>query len=185
MDIKTVDHINAIIAEKLIAVVVKGSTPAEDQQVATVNGLFIKNEIFNTASKELDTAMNSSATLNALLAGNSDLKEYLIYSALVELGLNYNDKKAEKATALDSLKPTIKKEGKDKLAEKLNDKLATINVSDILNDGSAEKAEYQKKIDLINSLKFNAANGIQTKTAAQLADALAVHDVELLSLIHI
>lgn len=172
LDIKTVDHINAIIAEKLIAVVVKGSTPAEDQQVATVNGLFIKNEIFNTASKELDTAMNSSATLNALLAGNSDLKEYLIYSALVELGLNYNDKKAEKATALDSLKPTIKTEGKAKLAEKLNDKLGTIDVSSILNDGSAEKAEYQKKIDLINSLKFNAANGIQTKTAAQLADAL-------------
>ena len=172
LDIKTVDHINAIIAEKLIAVVVKGSTPAEDQQVATVNGLFIKNEIFNTASKELDTAMNSSATLNALLAGNSDLKEYLIYSALVELGLNYNDKKAEKATALDSLKPTIKTEGKAKLAEKLNDKLGTIDVSSILNDGSAEKAEYQKKIDLINSLKFDAANGIQTKTAAQLADAL-------------
>lgn len=34
------------------------------------------------------------------------------------------------------------------------------------------KAEYQKKIDLLNSLKFDAANGIQTKTANELAAAL-------------
>ena len=73
---------------------------------------------------------------------------------------------------LKDLVPTIKDEGKAKLAEKLDDKLGTINVSSILNDGSAENADAQKKIELLNSLKFNATNGIQTKTAAQLADAL-------------
>lgn len=132
----------------------------------------LKQEIVDTATKELDTALNSSATLQDLLAKNPGLKNYLIYSALVQMGLTFDTEKAANASALDNLKPTIKDEGKAKLAEKLNNKLAAIDVSSILNDGSAEKAEYQKKIDLLNSLKFDAANGIQTKTATQLADAL-------------
>lgn len=133
----------------------------------------LKQEIVDTATKELDTALNSSATLQDLLAKNPGLKNYLIYSALVEMGLPvFDTEKAANASALDSLKPTIKNEGKAKLEAKLNDKLATINVSDILNNGSAEQTKYQEKIDLINSLKFDAANGIQTKTAAQLAAAL-------------
>lgn len=133
----------------------------------------LKQEIVDTATKELDTALNSSATLKDLLAKNPGLKNYLIYSALVEMGLPvFDTEKAANASALDSLKPTIKNEGKAKLEAKLNDKLATINVSDILNNGSAEQTKYQEKIDLLNSLKFNADNGIQTKTAAQLADAL-------------
>lgn len=133
----------------------------------------LKQEIVDTATKELDTALNSSATLQDLLAKNPGLKNYLIYSALVEMGLPvFDTEKAANASALDSLKPTIKNEGKAKLEAKLNDKLATINVSDILNNGSAEQTKYQEKINLLNSLKFNADNGIQTKTAAQLADAL-------------
>lgn len=133
----------------------------------------LKQEIVDTATKELDTALNSSATLKDLLAKNPGLKNYLIYSALVEMGLPvFDTEKAANASALDSLKPTIKNEGKAKLEAKLNDKLAAINVSDILNNGSAEQTKYQEKINLLNSLKFNADNGIQTKTAAQLADAL-------------
>lgn len=133
----------------------------------------LKQEIVDTATKELDTALNSSATLKDLLAKNPGLKNYLIYSALVQMGLPvFDTEKAANASALDSLKPTIKNEGKAKLEAKLNDKLATINVSDILNNGSAEQTKYQEKINLLNSLKFNADNGIQTKTAAQLADAL-------------
>ena len=135
----------------------------------------LKQEIVDTATKELDTALNSSATLQDLLAKNPDLKDYLIYSALVELGLTFNAEKtaaAKDGKVLADLVSTIKTEGKDKLAEKLDAKLGAIDVSSILNDGSAEKAEYQKKIDLLNSLKFDAANGIQTKTAAQLAAAL-------------
>lgn len=176
LDIQSVADINFLLAQPEIKAHVtkggfsgtlklsgKGGKPFSDT---------LKQEIVDTATKELDTALNSSATLKDLLAKNPGLKNYLIYSALVQMGLTFDTEKAANASALDNLKPTIKDEGKAKLAEKLNNKLAAIDVSSILNDGSAEKAEYQKKIDLLNSLKFDAANGIQTKTATQLADAL-------------
>ncbi len=176
LDIQSVDDINFLLAQPEIkAHVTKGGFGA----TITLSGKggkpfsdALKQEIVDTATKELDTALTSSATLKDLLAKNPGLKNYLIYSALVQMDLTFDTEKAANASALDNLKPTIKDEGKAKLAEKLNNKLAAIDVSSILNDGSAEKAEYQKKIDLLNSLKFDAANGIQTKTATQLAAAL-------------
>lgn len=176
LDIQKIADINFLLAQPEIkAHVTKGGFGA----TITLSGKggkpfsdALKQEIVDTATKELDTALTSSATLKDLLAKNPGLKNYLIYSALVQMDLTFDTEKAANASALDNLKPTIKDEGKAKLAEKLNNKLATIDVSSILNDGSAEKAEYQKKIDLLNSLKFDAANGIQTKTAAQLAAAL-------------
>lgn len=176
LDIQSVADINFLLAQPEIkAHVTKGGFGA----TITLSGKggkpfsdALKQEIVDTATKELDTALNSSATLKDLLAKNPGLKNYLIYSALVQMDLTFDTEKAANASALDNLKPTIKDEGKAKLAEKLNNKLASIDVSSILNDGSAEKEEYQKKIDLLNSLKFDAANGIQTKTATQLADAL-------------
>lgn len=168
-NIENVGHINAILAEPVITV----ETPIAD---ATVKGPAVRKAIYDQAKDELDSALTSSATLQDLLAKNPDLKDYLIYSALVQVGLDFGDEKTAAAgkdnAVLKNLIPTIKTEGKAKLEAKLNDKLATIDVSSILNDGSAEKAEYQKKIDLLNSLKFNAANGIQTKTASELAAAL-------------
>lgn len=167
-NIENVGHINAILAEPVITV----ETPIA---TATVKGPALRTAIYDQAKGELDTALNSSTTLKDMLAKNPDLKDYLIYSALVELGLTFNDEKtaaAKDGAVLANLVSTIKTEGKDKLAEKLDAKLATIDVSSILNDGSAEKAEAQKKIDLLNSLKFDAANGIQTKTANELAAAL-------------
>lgn len=176
LDIQSVADINFLLAQPEIkAHVTKGGFGA----TITLSGKggkpfsdALKQEIVDTATKELDTALNSSATLKDLLAKNPGLKNYLIYSALVQMGLTFDTEKAANASALDNLKPTIKDEGKAKLAEKLNNKLGAIDVSSILNDGSAEKAEAQKKIDLLNSLKFNATNGIQTKTATQLAAAL-------------
>lgn len=171
LDIKSVNDINFMIQQETITITFTDYF----LKYITLNGSKLKTEIVKLATTELDTALSSSTTLKDLLAKNSDLKEYLIYSALVQVGLDFD---AEKATAakggavLADLVSTIKTEGKAKLAEKLNNKLATIDVSSILNDGSAEKAEYQKKIDLLNSLKFDAANGIQTKTANELAAAL-------------
>lgn len=168
LDLKTVGDINAILAVKLITV--KTGPLKAEVDVPTLKG-----EIVKMATDELDTALSSSATLKDLLAGNPDLKDYLIYSALVKLGLTFNDEKtaaAKDGAVLANLVSTIKTEGKAKLTEKLDTKLGTIDVSSILNDSSAEKADAQKKIDLLNSLKFDAANGIQTKTAAQLAAAL-------------
>lgn len=176
LDIQSVADINFLLAQPEIkAHVTKGGFGATITLSGKGGKTFsdaLKQEIVDTATKELDTELNSSATLKDLLAKNPGLKNYLIYSALVQMGLTFDTEKAANASALDNLKPTIKDEGKAKLAEKLNNKLAAIDVSSILNDGSAEKAEYQKKIDLLNSLKFDAANGIQTKTATQLADAL-------------
>lgn len=176
LDIQSVADINFLLAQPEIkAHVTKGGFGA----TITLSGKggkpfsdALKQEIVDTATKELDTALNSSATLKDLLAKNPGLKNYLIYSALVQMGLTFDTEKAANASALDNLKPTIKDEGKAKLAEKLNNKLGAIDVSSILNDGSAEKVEAQKKIDLLNSLKFDAANGIQTKKASELAAAL-------------
>lgn len=167
LDIQSIDDINAILAENKVEVV-----DSNGELLAGFSKTFIKGQIVNMAKTKLDSALTSSTTLQDLLAGNSDLKDYLIYSALVELGLNFNAEKAAKAAALDSLKPTIEKEGKAKLEAKLDDKLSAIDVSAILNDGSAESADAQKKIDLLKSLKFDDANSIQTKTAKDLADAL-------------
>ena len=176
LDIQSVADINFLLAQPEIkAHVTKGGFGGTLTLTGKDKKPFsdaLKQEIVDTATKELDAALKDSATLKDLLAKNPGLEKYLIYSALVQMGLTFDTEKAANASALDNLKPTIKDEGKAKLAEKLNNKLAAIDVSSILNDGSAEKAEYQKKIDLLNSLKFDATNGIQTKTAAQLADAL-------------
>jgi hypothetical protein len=176
LDIQSVADINFLLAQPVIkfhgtvsGVAFNGTLSGKDGKPFSDA---LKQEIVDTATKELDTALNSSATLKDLLAKNPGLKNYLIYSALVQMGLTFDTEKAANASALDNLKPTIKNEGKAKLEAKLNDKLATINVSDILNNGSAEQTKYQEKINLLNSLKFDAANGIQTKTASELAAAL-------------
>ena len=176
LDIQSVADINFLLAQPVIkfhgtvsGVAFNGTLSGKDGKPFSDA---LKQEIVDTATKELDTALNSSATLKDLLAKNPGLKNYLIYSALVQMGLTFDTEKAANASALDNLKPTIKTEGKAKLAEKLDAKLGAIDVSDILNNGSAEQTKYQEKIDLLNSLKFDAANGIQTKTATQLADAL-------------
>lgn len=179
LNITSVDDINFLLAQPVIKFhgILKGDSGMSIS--GTLSGKdgkplsdALKQEIVDTATKELDAALTSSATLKDLLEKNPGLKNYLIYSALVQMKLDFTAEKTANASALDSLKPTIKTEGKAKLEAKLNDKLAAIDVSSILNDGSAEKAEYQKKIDLLNSLKFDAANGIQTKTASELAAAL-------------
>lgn len=167
LDIKSINDINAILAENKVEVV-----DSKGEFLAGFSKAFIKGQIVNMAKTKLDSALTSSPTLKDLLAKDSDLEDYLIYSALVKLGLDFDVEKDGKAAALDSLKPTIEKEGKAKLEAELKAKLSAIDVSEILKDGSAESADAQKKIDLLKSLKFDATNGIQTKTAKDLADAL-------------
>lgn len=175
LDIQSVADINFLLAQPEIkAHVTKGGFGGTLTLTGKDKKPFsdaLKQEIVDTATKELDAALKDSATLKDLLAKNPGLEKYLIYSALVQMGLTFDTEKAANASALDNLKPTIKDEGKAKLAEKLESKLAKINVSDILNNGSAEQTKYQEKIDLLNSLKFGA-NGIQTKKASELAAAL-------------
>lgn len=175
LDIQSVADINFLLAQPEIkAHVTKGGFSA----TITLSGkdkkpfsAALKQEIVDTASTQLDSALTSSTTLKDMLEKNPDLKDYLIYSALVKLGLNFNAEQtaaAKDGAVLKDLVSTIKTEGKAKLEAKLDDKLSAIDMSEIL----AENAEAQKKINLLNSLKFNATNGIQTKTAKELADAL-------------
>ena len=167
LDLKTVGDINAILAENTITV--KAGAIKAEVDVPTLKG-----EIVKMATDKLDDALKSSPTLKDMLEKNSDLKDYLIYSALEQLGLDFKTEKAAAAkdgAVLKNLVSTIKTEGEAKLEAKLNDKLSAIDVSAILNDGSAESADAQKKIKLLNSLKFDA-DGIQTKTANDLAAAL-------------
>ena len=178
LDIQSVADINFLLAQPEIkAHVTKGSFSGTLTLTGKDKKPFsdaLKQEIVDTATKELDAALKDSATLKDLLAKNPGLEKYLIYSALVQMKLNFTTEQdaAKQAANLDSLKTTIKTEGEAKLAEKLESKLAKINVSDILNNGSAEQTKYQEKKDLLNSLKFDATNGIQTKTASELAAAL-------------
>ena len=179
LDIQSVADINFLLAQPEIkAHVTKGGFGA----TITLSGKdkkpfsdALKQEIVDTASTELDSALTSSATLKDMLEKNSDLKDYLVYSALVQMGLDFNTEKtaaAKDGTVLKNLVSTIKTEGKAKLEAKLDEKLSAIDVSAILNDGSAEKADAQKKIELLKSMKFDADTGIQTKTAKELAAAL-------------
>lgn len=166
LDIKSIDDINAILAENKVEVV-----NSDGEFLAGFSKAFIKGQIVNMAKTKLDDALTSSTMLKDLLAKDSDLENYLIYSALEQLGLDFKTEKAAAAkdgAVLAKLVSTIKTEGKAKLEAKLDDKLSAIDMSEIL----AENAEAQKKIKLLNSLKFNATNGIQTKTAKELADAL-------------
>lgn len=165
LDIKSINDINAILAENKVEVV-----DSDGGFLAGFSKTFIKGQIVNMAKTKLDSALTSSATLKDMLEKNPDLKDYLIYSALVKLGLNFNAEQtaaAKDGAVLKDLVSTIKTEGKAKLEAKLDDKLSAIDMSEIL----AENAEAQKKIKLLNSMKFDA-DGIQTKTAKELADAL-------------
>lgn len=133
----------------------------------------IRNYIVETAEAQLNTAMEGSAALSALLKQNPDVADYLLYSALVQMGLDFEDEKAEAAgennSTLTALKATVKTVAKKKMEEKLNQKLAAIDVTEYLEEGELAEADYQAKIDLLNSLKFP---NIQTKTASGLASAL-------------
>lgn len=132
----------------------------------------IRNYIVETAEAQLNTAMEGSAALSVLLEQNPDVADYLLYSALVQMGLDFEDEKTEAANdgeTLTALKTTVKTVAKEKMEEKLNQKLAAIDVTEYLGEGELAEADYQAKIDLLNSLKFP---NIQTKTAADLASAL-------------
>lgn len=175
LDIQSVADINFLLAQPEIkAHVTKGGFSA----TITLSGkdkkpfsAALKQEIVDTASTQLDSALTSSTTLKDMLEKNPDLKDYLIYSALEQLGLDFKTEKAAAAkdgAVLKDLVSTIKTEGKAKLEAKLDDKLSAIDMSEIL----AENAEAQKKIKLLKGMKFDADTGIQTKTAKELADAL-------------
>ena len=184
LEVTSVEDVNALMSYDIIAFtgikyVEMGGSTMPVTMTGTIEGPegstfgdSIRNYIVETAEAQLSTAMEGSAALSALLEQNPDVADYLLYSALVQMGLEFADEKAEAANngeTLTALKATVKTVAKEKMEEKLNQKLAAIDVTEYLEEGELAEADYQAKIDLLNSLKFP---NIQTKTAAGLASAL-------------
>ena len=135
----------------------------------------IKTTITETAQDELVEKLNESQTLRDLIGDNQDLQDYLVYSALVSLGLTgFESDKADAYQDGDVLADLdIASVATDKMAELLEDELSQVNVQDYL-DG---QEDYQDKIELLNSLQFpevrdetflGLANKLRSETVANL-----------------
>lgn len=130
-------------------------------------GSAIKTTIIETAQDELVKKLNESETLKELIGENEDLQDYLVYSALVSLGLtNFEADKSEAyqgGAVLADL--DISSIATEKMTELLEDELAQVSVKDYLDEDDS----YQDKIDLLNSLKFP---NVTEQTFAGLAEKL-------------
>ena len=130
-------------------------------------GSAIKTTIIETAQDELVKKLNESETLKELIGENEDLQDYLVYSALVSLGLtNFESDKSEAyqgGAVLADL--DISSIATEKMTELLEDELAQVSVKDYLDEDDS----YQDKIDLLNSLKFP---NVTEQTFAGLAEKL-------------
>ena len=135
----------------------------------------IKTTITETAQDELVEKLNESQTLRDLIGDNQDLQDYLVYSALVSLGLtSFESDKADAYQDGDVLADLdIASVVTDKMDEMLEDELSQVNVQDYL-DG---QEDYQDKIELLNSLQFpevcdetflGLANKLRSETVADL-----------------
>lgn len=182
--VSSVDDINALLTCTSITAHVPGGLNVtityDDGNPATGDengkdkfGDYIKAEVLAQANDMLEEQFSTSETLSALLEQNRDVADYLLYSALVQMHLDFDDEKAEAAgennSTLTALKAAVKTVAKEKMEEKLNQKLAAIDVTEYLEEGELAEADYQAKIDLLNSLKFP---DIQTKTADDLVSVL-------------
>lgn len=138
-------------------------------------GNAIKGTIIETAQNELVEKLNESETLKNLIGENQAFQDYLVYSALVSLGLtSFESDKADayqNGAVLEDL--DIETIATDKMAELLDDRLAEVDVDGYL-DG---EEDYQDKIDLLNSLMFpevcdetfqGMANKLRSQTVADL-----------------
>lgn len=151
-------------------------TPLKDSNNNDLNlGEYLKNEIVSMANGMLNEALGSHATLSKLLTETPNAKNYFMYSALVQMNVNFEAEKtaaAKDGATLTALRASIEKIAKEKVTTELNSQIKTINVNDSLKDASDKLQAYQDKINLLNSLKFSDNDGIQAQTFAGLAEKL-------------
>lgn len=152
------------------------ATPLDDDEGNPLNlGDYLKSEIVSLASGQLNSALKDHATLNRLLTENSDAKNYFMYSALVQLRVNFETEKtaaAKDGATLTALRASIEKIAKEKLNNELDNQIKSIDVNASLQEASDKLQAYQDKIDLLSSLKFSESGGIQDQTFAGLAAKL-------------
>lgn len=175
LEINSVDDVNAMMGYDTITASANRGGFAFTVTIKGENdtgfGITLKRYIVELATDALNDALAGSETLSEMVDANPGLADYLLYSALVKLGLDFDDEKADARdeAIFASLKETIKTEGKEKLVEKLNGKIASIDVDSYLEADAEGAADVAEKVALLNGLKFPA---IQSKTASGLADAL-------------
>lgn len=174
-DVKSIEEIDNLVKEGRITI----QTPLIENDVI-VN---IQTVVEMEAGNKLAAKMNESDTLKACLS-DEDVKQYAIYSALVQAGLtSFENKKEEsryyvkvdETTGEDviedvmvPLRGSVVDVAKGKIPGIVEDKIEAVNVSDIL----ALQDEYQDKIALFKSLKFSDNDGLQNQTFAGLAEKL-------------
>ena len=123
----------------------------DENNQPTAFGGAVRTTIIEEAQDELIAKMNESETIKDLIGDNEDLQNYLLYSALVSLDLDFDAEKEEAyqgGAVLADL--DISSIATEKMTELLEDELAQVSVKDYLDEDDS----YQDKIDLLNSLKF-------------------------------
>lgn len=138
----------------------------DENNQPTAFGGAVRTTIIEEAQDELIAKMNESETIKDLIGDNEDLQNYLLYSALVSLDLDFDAEKEEAyqgGAVLADL--DISSIAKKKMTELLEDELAQVSVKDYLDEDDS----YQDKIDLLNSLKFP---NVTEQTFAGLAEKL-------------
>lgn len=146
----------------------------DENNQPTAFGGAVRTTIIEEAQDELIAKMNESETIKDLIGDNEALQNYLLYSALVSLDLDFDADKEDAyqgGAVLADL--DIASVVTDKMDEMLEDELSQVNVQDYL-DG---QEDYQDKIELLNSLQFpevcdetflGLANKLRSETVADL-----------------
>lgn len=175
-ELTCIDDVNKLMSYEKVVVYYNGfSMNVSSGSADETFGDAVRNYIVGAASEKLDEALKSSNTLSQLLTDVPAAKDYLLYSALVQMGLDFKSEQTEAAAGgetLKALRESIVTIAKDKVTKKLDEQIAGIDVSEYLKDASKELQAYQDKIGLLKSLKFSDSDGIQVQTFAGLADTL-------------
>ena len=153
LNFETADDINQLLTVYRVNAYgifdVTGRDPETDQPIAF--GAAVRTTIIEEAQDELIAKMNESETIKDLIGDNEDLQNYLLYSALVSLDLDFDAEKEEAyqgGAVLADL--DISSIATEKMTELLEDELAQVSVKDYLDEDDS----YQDKIDLLKSLSF-------------------------------
>ncbi|MDO4314210.1 MAG: S-layer homology domain-containing protein [Oscillospiraceae bacterium] len=161
LDIKTVDDINALMAVGDV----KATTYVfgiPTTVTMTNFGAGVRNYIRETADEELSNKLADSETLKDIVNSNEDVKDYLIYSALVEMGLAFEDEKAAvKDAALEALLDPetgmIGSTARDYINEKIGTKVQNAIGDELNGEGNLAtllKARNLKTYEGLAAAKF-------------------------------
>lgn len=157
-DVESIDDVNALLD---IVIMVEGKQITGEELVYTL------------AEDELDKKFVGSDYEDIYNELSQTTKDYLIYTALVSKGLNFEDAQAEtEDAALKELLNKLPEVIKDYIDEQISTEVAKIDISDILGDLEDEENEYQKYLELKDQLDALKSGAIKDKSFSALANLL-------------